>query len=609
MSIEKSVKTDKTKKNRGRLRIGDDWNAITIIALSQNNPLKAIAEFVENSIDAQSRQITIIRGKIHGQHYLKVIDDGSGIPCSEDGTPNFAYVATHICDSIKRRLKQEGALNIQGEFGIGLLSFWTVGHKLTMLSSGADGKIYQMAMEKGKPGYSIMPRAHLLPMKGVQLIIAPLLAGIRSLSGEKIQLYLAAELRDRIRHSGVKIRIMDHTGHAEFDVEPRRYAGQLLHNLPAISTPLGDVYTEIYLSERGPENAISLFRSGTRVLPAITTLDIFQSEPWTSGYFQGIIDAPFLHLTPGTRDGIIHDEKFAQLCEVLNPLRGKLEEIAQEQRNAEEERASRNILRSVHKAFQEALMVLPPEEYDWFDIHKQGSRAQVKPGTEASQSPDESTEIKSQAFPDVGQEEPKQKQFFEFAGALFSVRISPASALVPVSGKRSLRAVAMDKSRWRIETGIAYSWSIAEGSGRLEKHEGEMNVFYAPEEPGLTRLKVSARQGEVVCEAECVITTVDALIKSESDIDLSRKGLPGYTLESAPGQPWRSKYDTGRNLIIINKGHRDYVYAVKQNARKVRYICRLYAKELVSHNFRGLAADQLLEHMVELSLYAEDNLK
>ena len=36
-------------KNSGRLRIGDDWNAITIIALSQQNPLKAVAEFVENS--------------------------------------------------------------------------------------------------------------------------------------------------------------------------------------------------------------------------------------------------------------------------------------------------------------------------------------------------------------------------------------------------------------------------------------------------------------------------------------------------------------------------------------------------------------------------------
>ena len=45
----------------GKLRIGNHWNAITIIALSQNNPLKAIAEFVENSIDAKAKHISIIR--------------------------------------------------------------------------------------------------------------------------------------------------------------------------------------------------------------------------------------------------------------------------------------------------------------------------------------------------------------------------------------------------------------------------------------------------------------------------------------------------------------------------------------------------------------------
>jgi hypothetical protein len=40
---------------RGNLRIGDHWNAITIIALSQSNPLKAVAELVENSIDARAK--------------------------------------------------------------------------------------------------------------------------------------------------------------------------------------------------------------------------------------------------------------------------------------------------------------------------------------------------------------------------------------------------------------------------------------------------------------------------------------------------------------------------------------------------------------------------
>ena len=42
-------------KDSGKLRIGDDWNAIRIIVLSQSNPLKAIAEFVENSIDRTRR--------------------------------------------------------------------------------------------------------------------------------------------------------------------------------------------------------------------------------------------------------------------------------------------------------------------------------------------------------------------------------------------------------------------------------------------------------------------------------------------------------------------------------------------------------------------------
>ena len=54
--------------DRGRLRVGDDWNAIRIIALSQSNPLKAIAEFDENSIDAHAKTVTITRGREHREY-------------------------------------------------------------------------------------------------------------------------------------------------------------------------------------------------------------------------------------------------------------------------------------------------------------------------------------------------------------------------------------------------------------------------------------------------------------------------------------------------------------------------------------------------------------
>src|ERR1700676_1623126 len=78
-------------KDSGKLRIGDDWNAIRIIALSQSNPLKAIAEFVENSVDAKAKVITITRGREQGEHYLTVKDDGDGVPRDLNGLPDFKY--------------------------------------------------------------------------------------------------------------------------------------------------------------------------------------------------------------------------------------------------------------------------------------------------------------------------------------------------------------------------------------------------------------------------------------------------------------------------------------------------------------------------------------
>jgi hypothetical protein len=61
-------------------------------------------------------------------------------------------------------------------------------------------------------------------------------------------------------------------------------------------------------------------------------------------------------------------------------------------------------------------------------------------------------------------------------------------------------------------------------------------------------------------------------------------------------------------IIVVNDGHRDFVYAARSKSLKLRYLIRLYCKELVLRNFIGLPADQLLERMVELSLRTEENL-
>ena len=602
MTAKKIVK--KSERRKGKLKIGSDWNAITIIALSQSNPLKAIAEFVENSIDAKARQITIVRGRERGEHYIRITDDGEGIPRNEMGLPDFTYVATHICDSIKRQLKQKGVKGIQGEFGIGLLSFWTVAEELMMSSAGADGRNYQMRMAKGDPAYTVREKRTLLPMEGVELIIKPLLPGVRQLSGEKIQWYLASELRDRIRSSGVEIRVIDRRARKEFVVEPREFTGRLLHNLGPVQSPLGDVYTEIYLGESENEGTIGLYRSGTRILGDITELEILNREPWSSSYLQGIVDAPFLNLTPGTRSGVVQDETLQTLSDALVLLEKKLLTIIEEQRRAEEERASARILRSVQKALKEALMALPVEEYDWFDIHDYGPS---RPSKTRSPLPIQGKEETVAANP-PSMDTSVQKQFFEFSGPLFSVKISPQSCVLPVGETKTFRAIARDRNKKPVEENLLFSWEIMEGNGKLEPTESEMAQFAAAREPGLVRIRVTTTQGEIACVGEALITVTESLLPESNKTPSSHQGLPGYTYEKAPGKLWRSRYDEEQNVIVINNGHRDYVFASKNKSLKVRYIARLFAKELIFKNFKGIPPDDLLERMIELTLYIEENL-
>jgi hypothetical protein len=594
------------KRQSGKLRIGDDWNAITVIALSQQSPLKALAELVENSIDAHAANVVITRGKEKGRHYLRILDDGTGIPKDETGLPDYQYVATHICDSIKRRLKREDRDAVQGEFGIGLLSFWTLGEAIVLTSAGTDGRTYEMRMGKGEPRYTIAERKRLFPEKGTEVVIEPLLPGIRNLSGEKIQWYLASELRDRIKRTGVSIQVIDRQARTRHTVVPREFSGRLLHRLPAAQSEFGEVYLELYLDEPKPENRAGLFRHGTRVIEDIAMLDSFQRTPWTSGYLQGIIDAPFLTLTPGTRTGILHDERFEALCRALEPTEAALALSIEEQKTAAEEKASKEILHSIHRAFREALLALPAEEYDWFQIPD--GRRETRP---SRQTPGVALPGGQPGETEEGNEEsgPAQRAFFDFPGPLYKVVISPASSTIRVGEFKSFRAIARDRARRPVEENLIFDWAIAEGPGQLSDANSEIAGFHAPAEPGLTHLSVRVRQGEVECAAEALVTITDELLPEIPKVSGARQGLPAYTFEHRPGELWRSRFDQARNLILINNAHRDFVYSSRNRTLKLRYICRLYVKELVQNNFPGLSSDQLLERMVELSIYTEEYLK
>jgi hypothetical protein len=143
----------------------------------------------------------------------------------------------------------------------------------------------------------------------------------------------------------------------------------------------------------------------------------------------------------------------------------------------------------------------------------------------------------------------------------------------------------------------------------LDNDHSEIVTFNSPDQPELSRIVVTVAQGSIRCEGEGIITVTDSLLPEMKQPATNRHGLPGYTFKKAAGELWRSKYEAELNVIVINNGHRDFVYASKNRSLKIRYICRLFAKEMVQKNFPGSSPDQLLERMIELSLYTEENLQ
>jgi hypothetical protein len=471
-----------------------------------------------------------------------------------------------------------------------------------------------MVMGKGDPSYTVRPRRTLFGEAGTEIKIGPLLNGIRNLNGEKIQWYLASELRDRIRNSQVRVTVIDKLARKQYEVEPRQFEGRLLHQLPAVRSEFGEAYAELYLTTPAEERRVSLTRGGTRVIADIGTLPGLERPPWNSRYLQGLIDAPYLSLTPGTRSGIVHDERYAAFSEALAPLEACLNGLIDAQRRAEEEQANAESLRAIQRAFREAMLVLPREEYDWFEIRSsatQGAGSAQGSGTEETSDGEQAPTAEEAAAGAVVEpaEAPAQRRFFEYAGPLHSVVISPTAITLAVNQARNFRALPRDRSRRRVEDDLVFAWRITEGGGTLSSFADQEVTLQAPPSPGLVRLSVTVSQSGLRCTAEALITVADRLDAAIGAAAVNARGLPGYTFERAAGESWRSRFDAARNLIVVNSGHRDFVFATRSRALQLRYLVRLYVKELVLQNFVGLTAEQVAERMIELSLYVEEKLK
>lgn len=630
----------KPQTTTGTLQIGDQWNAINIIAHSQTHPLKAICELTENAIDAGATHVHILRRRHKGDVYLEVVDNGRGVAADEAGNPDFLRIATHLCDSMKRHLDAQHRQGVHGEFGIGLLSFWSLGSELRLIAGGPTGVLHELELTRGGRTYTIRPVRGQLPTGGTRVIVGPLLEATKKLvTGEKVARYLSAELRDRIRNTGVKIEVVDRVSRSEQVVTPREFDGDRLEIPRRCKTLLGDVHVELYMRCESSQDdaAIALCKDGTRVLRDVCELLPFQHAPWNDGRLEGLLDFDPLTLAPGTRSGIVADDAFDAFVAAATALEPEILLALEHREQAETDRASRQILKQVHKAFVTALSDLPSADYIFFDIptaapalgNRPGVRGESLPGE-----PDDSIRVPGEApsaAPPLLPLDP---------GPLHSVRITPRHPRRPPGGVCQLKATARDALGLAIPEGVLYAWRVVEGEGRLEGADqlegaGEASCRVAADAIGVVTVEVVAREidgadsarvaiaadswgavaGDVAAsEARHALEISDRVTVKFLDDDAADgnrpggRGLPSYRLEPEHGQPWRSRYDGKANEIIINSSHRDFLASKSSVGKHRRYIGKLYAKEVVLSNFPHESPAQALERLIEVTLRTEDAL-
>ena len=625
----------KSQTTTGTLQIGDQWNAINIIAHSQTHPLKAICELTENAIDAGATHVHILRRRHKGDVYLEVVDNGRGVAPDEDGNPDFLRIATHLCDSMKRHLDAQHRQGVHGEFGIGLLSFWSLGNELRMIAGGPTGVLHELELTRGGRTYTIRPVRGQLPTGGTRVIVGPLLEATKKLvTGEKVARYLSAELRDRIRNTGVKIEVVDRVSRSEQVVTPREFDGERLEIPRRCKTPLGDVHVELYMrcESSQPDAAIALCKDGTRVLRDVCELLPFQHAPWNDGRLEGLLDFDPLLLAPGTRSGIIADEAFDAFVAAATLLEPEILAALEQREQAETDRASRQILKQVHKAFVTALSDLPSADYIFFDIPVANPALGNRPGSHGESLPgDPADSIRA-----AGEAPSAAQPLLPLdPGPLHSVRIAPRHPRRSPGGVCQLTATARDALGMAITDGVQYAWRVVEGEGRLDDDADAATCQVTADALGVITVEVVAREagGMQTAGARAAIAAWGAVAGDASASEQIQaqeisdrvtvkflddeaadgtgpgsRGLPSYRLEPEHGQPWRSRYDAKANEIIINSSHRDFLSSKSSVGKHRRYIGKLYAKEVVLSNFPHESPAQALERLIEVTLRTEDAL-
>ncbi len=586
-----------------RLRPHDAFDLIRWLARSQSDPRKAVAELVQNSLDAQARHVRVSRRRVRGLPALVVEDDGAGVLPEMGREEALDYLATHIGHSRKFGLTPSERAKVVGQYGVGLLGFWAIGKHLELRTRVGGGEVWALRLAEDDPHAAILrlPSRLDVPPAFTEAIVAAVHPPAqRVLGGRRLADYLAAELRGQLLRREVELTVHDGVARGLsqklFTVVPRRFLGERL-GLPE-QVPVDEfapLYVELYLARGAERPAIQLACAGTLVADDIGELAALglAEAPWVGRSLTGILDFADFHVPPGTRRGVVPDRAAAAFVTALERLRPAVEaELARLDRERAEA-ADRDTVRELRRALRGFRRRLPQYEL---------------PAVSNGAEPAAGHAAEGEGLGEEREPEPSEDTVEMFApGPLDAVRISPDPIRVEPAGERRVQASAADAEGRRLREGVSFAWSI-EGAGlsiQAEDQGARVAVkaagFARPETMGTVR--VSARAANRSAEATAAVTVAE----HDEDDDGKAIGIPEPEPVSDPTGPWRSRM-LGEHWQI-NDAHEDYLALRSDPRARMRYLLGLFAKEIVHRSYGKPGDDTLLERLVEILAHAERNLR
>lgn len=600
------------ESSRVRLKPADSFDLIRLIARSQSDPRKALAELVQNSLDAGARTVRVTWFSQKGRRAVSVADDGRGVFPEMERRAALQRIATSLGASHKAQLSaaQRHEWMTAGKYGIGLLGFWSVGKWMEIRTRVAGSDLWTLRLEEeGRDGEVARARAARLPLPDetiTEVVISDVHdAAEGQVKPKRLAAYLAGELRGQLLGRDVRLEIHDHVSRGRaakrLVVRPQKFRGAPVTDVPDLEVPgFATARVELYLLPDGdPERGrVALACGGTTVLDDLAEIDgvIEAREPWSLGRLEGVVDFPDLEVAPGTRRGIVPNAAAKALRDALPALETRVRAVlAQDAQRREEERHTDDA-RELRRVFRGLPKLLP--HYDLFVV-RDGGR-------ETPSSPAQGGVAESPAVPDDvvdDDDAPSPDLLFE-PGPLARVEIRPRRSEIPAEGSRRLRAVALDADGRPAAGDVVFTWRLV-GGGAVSA-VGAMDAarvvasYTAPDAPCEATVHVEAVQGGTRVEATATICVTDA----GDAPDRGGAGIPDPEGVTAPGDRWRSRIEQGR--WQYNTGHPDYLHVRDDPRRRFRYLVHLFAKELALRNFADNPPGDLLERMVQVLTYVGD---